>query len=189
MKLSSIDYLGDIAEEIDPDYMDEIMELAKEANQILSNIDNIRKEINMAGMAKLYQNYWGGDKEYTINGKKTFVTLENVLRENIGDATVFTRLVNSLSDSRDPLLQMVDMLMKDATNGRDAKIFALQQKLSSLMNDYVRDTGSRDMMFMLEQDENGKATGMFRSDRSYRDFHQAKNNYRDSLKAQGMKGA
>ena len=77
-------------------------------------------------MAKLYQNYWSGDKEYTINGRNTFVTLENVLRENIGDTTVFTRLVNSLSDSRDPLLQMVDMLMKDASHDRDSKIFALQ---------------------------------------------------------------
>lgn len=187
-KLSSIEYLGDVVEQIDEQYIEEITELAKEANQILNSIDNIRKEINLHGMAKLYQNYWSGDKEYTINGRKTFVTLENVLRENIGDTSVFTRLVNSLSDSRDPLLQMVDMLMKDASNNRDSKIFALQQKLAGLLNNYVRDTGSRDMKFLLEQDDNGRVTGMFKSDRSYRRYHEAKNRYIAELKQKGLKG-
>lgn len=83
---------------------------------------------------------------------------------------------------------MVDMLMKDAIQKRDTKIFQVQQELGVLMDSYVRETGSRNLDFAFEHDENGKVTGMLRSDRDYNKYHKQKNEHIQDLKQRGFEG-
>ena len=175
--------------DIDVSYIEQIQMSASELSGILKDINRVRKEMLVDGLYDVYSNYWCGDKEYIVNGKKTFVSLEDVLEQNIGDMSMFSRLMNSMSDAQDPLLQMADMLMKDSVNKRDKYVFALQQQLSEYMSDYVRETGSRDMRFAFETDDDGKITGMLKSDRDYAMFYKRKNEYKQSLVDAGITGS
>lgn len=96
---SALSQNDDIVDELDPSYIEDIQRIAQEISSVLDNVDKIQKEMNFNGLTMLYKNYWGGDKEQVINGKKTIIRLEDILEQNAGDMDQFSRLINSLSDS------------------------------------------------------------------------------------------
>ena len=185
--MSAIDSIDEIRQQLPQSNINELQELASQITGLIANIENISTDMRKNTLFKILQKYWGKDKVVKLaNGTEKTITLQDIIESNIGEMSSISRWFNGLADASDPLLKLVDQMYKEFTNDRDQKIFALQQELSKLQQDYTAKTGSRDMKFMFVQDENGKFTGMLKSDRDFLAFHREKAAYRQQLKDKGM---
>ena len=177
--MQSIGSIQDVASQLPAEDIEELQNLASETVRVINDIKGIVSDLRMNILAKLLENYWGKDKKIRLSdGTETSLTLYDVLESNVGETFSVSRLLNSLADAGDPMLQLMDMMFKDFTNQRDKHIFSLQQELATIQSDYMKKTGSRDMRVLYVRDQDGKFTGMLKSDRDYLRFHKEKREYR-----------
>lgn len=121
--------------------------------------------MRMNVLMKVLHTYWGEDKVITLsNGDKKQITLQEILESCQGETFGLARFLNSMADMGDPFLQLMDTMYKDFTNKRDYKIFELQQRLANALKEYTEASGSKDTKVLFVRDENGKFTGMLKSD-------------------------
>lgn len=180
-QLSTISEGSQIVSELPESSINDIEKSSKEVNDILDKLSTVDKEFRSSVLLKFYRMFWGDDKE--INGK--LIKLEDILQSNIGDTNVMGRLINSMSNMPDPLLQLVDIVYKNQRNQRDNNVYEIQQRLALIQKKLVQQTGSRDTSFMYVY-EDGKPTGMIKSDRDYSAFYKAKHEYYLSIKDKGL---
>ena len=185
-RMQSISKEEGIENELESDDINSIEEAAAEVSKVLSDIKSLEQELRLKVLLKFYEKYWGKDKILGKGEDAKIITLEQVLESTVGDTNTISRLVNSMSDMPDMLLQLVDIAYKDSTAKRDANIFDLQQQLGILQQKLIESTGSRDTSFMYEKDDNGNPTGMIISDRDFKKFYEAKKEYRKRLESSGM---
>lgn len=164
------------------DQMDEIINLATDVDRLLNRLSKTYKEMRLSCVLQLVQKYWSGDRTVKTNdGKEVRIELQSILESFTGDINGFSRLVNSLADMPDPLLQLTDIIMKDTLYQRNNKVFAMQQKIGKIQEEYTKATGSKDMRWMYVF-KDGKPTGMFKSDRDYTKFFKDKRDYEAELR-------
>lgn len=185
-RMQSISKEEGIENELEDDDINKIEDAAIEVNKILGDIKTLEKELRLKVLLKFYEKYWGKDKILGKGDDAKIITLEQVLESTVGDTNTISRLVNSMSDMPDMLLQLVDIAYKDSTAKRDSNIFDLQQQLGALQQKLLKETGSRDTSFMYEKDENGNPTGMIISDRDFKAYYKARREYRKSLEGAGI---
>lgn len=164
-----------------------IKENASKVMGKLNELEGSYGKMRLQALVNFFGKYWTQDlKTLDSEGKEVALTLEDILQSTMGDMSGFDRLVNSMSDATDPMLQLVDIAYKDAANTRDNNIFELQQYLGQIQREYIEKGGSRDVSWMYVRDSSGKLTGMLISDRDYTKFYEDKKKYRKSLKDQGL---
>lgn len=189
-ELSAVHANKDVADELDEDDIAQIESLASEVSGILSGLKTVYKDMRLNSLLKFYQRYWGEDKVLkSANGTERTLKLQDILESNMGDTSGFVRLIGSMADMTDPLMQLVDITYKDATNTRDAKIFELQQRLGILQANYSKKAGTRDTSWIYERDAEGKLTGMLLSGRDFQKFYKEKSEYIAELKEKGFDNA
>lgn len=169
-----------IYNELPQEDTDKIESSAKEVRDILNSTRDAYKRFRTTALVQFYQVYWGQDK--MINGK--LVTLNDVMESTVGDTNWVGRVVNSMSNMPDPLLQLVDIAYKDGVRARDTKVYELSQRLAQLQRELVKATGSRDTSFMYIY-RDGKPTGYIKSNIDYHAYFEAMNAYRAKLKEKG----
>lgn len=185
--LSSVDLLEDIQSQLPQQDIDNLKKISSEILSLISSIKFITAEMREKILFKVLQNYWGKDKIIKLsNGTEKTISLQDIIESNMGETVSVSRLLNSMADAGDPLLQLMDQMYKDFTNQRDRLIFSLQQQLAKIQQDYLEKTGSRDMRVLYVVDENGKFTGMLKSDIDFLRYHREKAAYRKQLKEQGL---
>ena len=186
-ELTALKSNPDVMSELDEADAEEIATLASEVEGVINGLKTIYKDMRMNSLLKFYQRYWGQDKVLkAANGTEKTLSLQDILESNTGDMSGFVRLIGSMSDVADPLLQLVDMTYKDAANTRDAKIFELQQRLGILQSTYTKAAGTRDTSWMYEKDENGVPTGMLISDRDFQKYYKERGEFIKELKEKGF---
>ena len=111
------------------------------------------------------------DPNTTIKGQR--VTLEEILAKCPSDISFSERWLDAMSDSADPLLQTLDMVVKEAQNKirtdhikESRLIIALRQKMESL--------GITSTEWMYERDQEGNLTGNYLSEIDYPRFYAEK---------------
>ena len=164
-----------------------IKENASKVRDKLGDLEGSYNDMRLRALVNFFGKYWTQDlKTLDSEGKEVALTLEDVLQSTMGDMSGWDRLINSMSDATDPMLQLVDIAYKDAANTRDNNIFSLQQYLGQIQKEYMAAGGSRDVSWMYVRDAAGKLTGMLISDRDYTKFYEDKRKYKQSLKDQGV---
>lgn len=118
------------------------------------------------------------DSNTTINGQR--ISLEDLLAKCPSDISFSERWLDALSDSADPLLQTIDMVVKEATaKVRDRhmkesrKIIALRQEME--------DAGITNTEWMYEKDADGNLTGNYVSEIDWPAFYKARKEFLDYL--------
>ena len=180
-QLQSLSEDDAIASEVSEETIGKIEASAKEVGDMLKNITKVYKDLRYDSLFKFYKQFWGEDK--TVKGKT--IKLEDILQSTTGDTNVLGRLINSMSNMPDPLLQLVDIAYKNAINGRDRRIYEVQQRLGEIQKELVRKTGSRDTSFAYVFVD-GKPTGMLKSNIDYSKYYKEKREYYESLKKEGL---
>lgn len=185
-RLAAIEKDEELKDELSDNDIKNIADVAKEALAEFNSLNQLLKELRFSSLAKFYQRYWGEDKYVTRNGERVKITVEDVLQSTVGDTNVFSRLVNSMSDMPDPLLQLVDIVYKRATSERDSKLMLIQQELGNIHRRYVEKSGSRNTDFMYERDADGKLTGMLLSNVDFAKYQQERHAEYERLKSLGL---
>lgn len=118
------------------------------------------------------------DPNTTINGQ--VISLEDILAKCPSDISFSERWLDALSDSADPLLQTIDLVVKEANaKVRDRhiresrKIIALRQEME--------EAGITDTEWMYERDSEGNLTGNYVSEIDWPAFYKARKEFLDYL--------
>lgn len=185
-RLASLSADPNLQEELSEALLEKIENIAQQVSIELNTLDRTHKVLRDEALYLFYKMYWPHDIEATVAGQRKTITLKDVLQScPFGDINGFSRIVNSMADSSDPLLQLVYTVTKDAFNARDIEINKLQQKIVEIQTKYTEQTGSRDVSFMFVKNSMGKPTGMLLSEIDYSAYYKAKHAKLEELKAAG----
>lgn len=175
--------ISDIEEYLTAVDIQQIEETAKQVQQQLKRIEKNFKQLRFNTLLEYYKQFWKKDIPIkTIEGSEEFLTLEDILQSQLGDTTGFDRLVGSVGDSKDPLLQMVYNSFHRACQKRNSEIEKIRQRMGQIHQRYYEKTNSNDTSFVLEYDEKGIPTGMFLSPYDYNAYGKAKQEKIQELK-------
>lgn len=164
-----------------------IQEVAVEAMQLLNSIEDTYSNLRKSTLIEFYRQFWKKDiKVKNSKGEDYEITLEDILESQLGDTTGFDRLVGSVGDSKDPLLQMAYDAYHKTCVSRDSEITKYEQRILQIYQRYYDKTGSKDTSFIYAKDKEGNYTGMFLSNYDWEAFRKAKNDKIKELKNSGL---
>lgn len=86
-------------------------------------------------------------------------TAKQIMEELDRDEGPVSMFIDSLANSTDPLLKVVDQIIKREKNDNNRDSLAIKNKITMLYVDLTTSTGSKDQSFMYEVDKDGKLTG------------------------------
>lgn len=160
--------------EIDIDEEDAVA-ISEKALNIFSNINNINlnyKELRYNLVFNFLKIYWGEDKIVEIGKNKgDIITLDMIMSMANKDIGGVDRWLSSLGDASDPLLSLIDKIVKNTKSKRDALLEDITADIRRIHQDYVESTGSNDTSFMFERDSEGNLTGRLISDYDFERFN------------------
>lgn len=156
------------------------LEIAELSNKVSNTIERLNKNYKDLRYDTVYQflkMWWGEDKILQITKDKTqALTLESLLKQATKDITFADSLVNSMSDCSDPILSLVDKIVKTQQEKRDKRLRMIDENLRAIHTKFNGDTS-----FMYERDKNGKLTGRLISDRDYIAYNEAYKQTKDKI--------
>ena len=114
------------------------------------------------------------DSKINIEGKS--LTLEEVLATCPSDISFSERWLDALSDSSDPLLQLIDTVVKEATATIRDKHIRESRKIIALRKE-MEAAGITSTDWMYERDEDGNLTGSYISEIDYPAFYKARKEF------------
>lgn len=145
-------------------------------NDINSNYEKLRFDI----VYNFLKIYWGEDKIIKIGKDKgQELTLEMLLKAASKDINGIDRWVSSLSDASDPLLSLIDKVVKISKNNRDEILENFIINIRAEHNKLLKAGYTPDFIF--EKDANGKPTGRLISDYDFERFYKERDEYKKSL--------
>lgn len=112
-------------------------------------------------------------------GKKVY-TAEDILEMADKDITVFDRWLDSMAESGDLMLRMLDAKAKEARNSARLETIEYKRKIDGVYNKLVK-SGIRDTSFMFKMDKHGNKTGEYISDEEADNLDLARRNYYYSI--------
>jgi hypothetical protein len=125
--------------------------------------------------------YWGEDKIIQVGKDKgQKVTLELIMDMAMKDIGIADRWLSSLGDASDPMLSLVDKVVKTANANRGAVLEDLLYEIRGHHNKLSR--SGEDTNFMYERDENGNLTGRIISDIDFIRFEKEKAEFKKQIK-------
>ena len=97
-----------------------IEDASSEILKIINTINNTYEELRFNTVWNFLSKYWGEDKIQSLTGDGTDkLTLEMILNTAYKDINGLDRWISSLSDASDPLLSLVDKVVKVSQGKRD----------------------------------------------------------------------
>lgn len=152
---------------------------------IINTINNRYKDMRFDVIATFLQDYWGTTNMSKIGTDKSARdTLELMLKEAKHDITMWDTYINSMSDASDPLLSLIDKVVKTSQSKRDDILQSIAEQIRAIHNNFKGDTS-----FMYERDKNGNLTGRIISDRDFARFLEERKAYKEKIKKEkGIKG-
>lgn len=185
-KYISLSEIEGIEDELGKKEIESLEKTAVEINVIINKSKELYQHMRLDTLMDFYGTYWKNDIEVTIDGKKSKLTIKDVLESQMGDTTGFDRLVNSIADSRDPLLQLMHSAFQDQKFKMNREAVNFEQALAQAEQRYYEKTGSRDTTFIYALTKEGKLNGMYKSDIDYNAYYEAHSKKYKELKEQGL---
>ena len=163
---------------------EQALEVRKTAEEILHIIHKMDKIYDSARFNTVYaflKNYWGEDKIINCGSNKgEALTLEYSLKNISNDLGWFDRLVSALGDASDPMLSLIDVIVKDAHSKRDDIVNDHKIAIMSVNKDLM-DAGFHDTKFMYQMDDKGVPTGWLISPYNFSKFYEDKRKFKETL--------
>ena len=162
----------------------DIEDKALKITVLLNSINNTYNSLRYNTVFNFLKLYWGEDKIIGLGKNKgDRMTLDMILSMAHKDIGGLDRWVSAMSDASDPLLSLVDKVVKVSQANRD-KI--LEEILFGLRGAHITLTKTGETTdFMYERDESGKPTGRIISDIDFARFNKERQEYINKLKAEG----
>lgn len=147
----------------------DITELSTKVASIIKNLNKNYVKLRFSTVEEFLKIWWGEDKLVQITKDKTqALSLKALLEHAAKDITFADSLVNSMSDCSDPILSLLDKIVKTQMEKRDSRLRMMDENIRAIHNKLNGDTS-----FMYERDENGKLTGRIISDIDYAKYNAA----------------
>ncbi len=184
MTMKSMQEAGEI--NISEEDAEQISNKALEIFGIINNINARYKSLRFNTVYNFLKIYWGEDKIATLGKNKgDVITLEELLKMANKDINGIDRWITSMSDTSDPLLSIIDKVVKVSKAQRDAVLEDVVIELREAHNKLSN--AGYDESFMYERDSNGKLTGRIISDYDFERFNKEREEYKQSLIKEGKK--
>lgn len=163
----------------------DISNKASEINNILNSIDITYEDLRFNLVYNFLKIYWGEDKVINVGKDKTeTLTLEEILKMANKDINGIDRWIGTLSSASDPLLSLIDNVVKVSKAKRDSIIEEIAIELKTAHRK-LTDAGYN-TEFMYERDSNGKITGRIISNYDFEKFNKDREAYKESLIKQNL---
>lgn len=148
--------------------------IADKATSVFRIINKINSSYNSLRFNTLYsflKMYWGEDKIIDVGkdkGKR--ITLEMIMKMADKDINFLDRYISSMSDASDPMLSLIDKVVKTTQSKRDS---VLEEVLAGVRNAHTKlSKAGYTTDFMYERDSKGKLTGRIISDIDFVKFQE-----------------
>lgn len=184
--MAAISTIEGIEEELSQEDIDSISDKASEVKLLCSNITSMYERARFTSIFKFFEYYWGDSEIISSMSKTGKISLEDIMNMAPSDISGISRLFNSMEDSSDPLLTIVDSIFKSVHGVRDSIILRYTQEIKAIHEEYVKRTGSRDTSFVFSYDENGVPTGMLKSDIDFKKYYKDRREFIYTLKNEGL---
>lgn len=163
----------------------EISALALNISGTLNIVENNYKKLRFQVVLDFLKLYLGDDKLKGIGkNAEDAVTIESILEMANKDISGVDRWVVSLSDASDPLLSVIDKVVKITKTKRDATIADIAADLRAAHVKLVNSGNNTNFMF--ERDNKGNLTGRIISDYDFIRFNEEREAYKKSLEKQNL---
>lgn len=181
----SLSEMEGINDELGEEEIDKLKKTASEVSETIKNAKKLYQNMRMYVLLDFYGTYWKNDIITNSGEQQSKLTLRSVLESQMGDTTGFDRLVNSIADSRDPLLRLTHTAFQDQKLKMNREAVNFEQALSQAEQRYFEKTGSRDTSFIYARKADGTLNGMYKSDRDYNAYYAAHRQHYEELKKAG----
>lgn len=169
-QMMSIDAMKERGEvELSDEDAASIVDKASSVFRLINNINSNYKSLRFNTLYSFLKMYWGEDKIIDAGKNKgERVTLEMIMKMADKDINFIDRYISSMSDASDPLLSLIDKVVKSTQFKRDS---VLEDILSGVRNAHSKlEKAGYTTDFMYERDRNGKLTGRIISDINFVSF-------------------
>ena len=185
-RLAAIREMPDIQEALSEEDISGIEERAIQITAVCKNLKKLYENSRRNTIFEFFRGWLGDDR---ITGRDGGVNINEILDQAPHDVTDLSRLFNSMEDSSDSLLAILDNILKKVLHVRDKKIVEVSQTIKAIQDRYYKESSSRDTSFMYERDAEGKLTGMIISDIDYAKYYSERKDYIRMMKDRGMSQA
>lgn len=154
--------------------------LAGQIDNILNNINRNYTKLRFDAVKNFLRFYWGEDKVLSVGkNKNDRLTLDMILTMADRDINGLDRWVSSMSDASDPLLSLIDKVVRTSQSRRDSELNNMIAGIRSATKELL-DAGYTSE-FMYERDSNGNLTGRLISDINFIKFYEDREKYKQKL--------
>lgn len=151
---------------------------------IINSIDSNYKDLRFKLVYNFLKAYWKKDPEIDLGkGKTEALTLDQLLEMANKDINGIDRWISSLSSASDPLLSLIDNVVKVTKARRDKIIEDITIELRAAHEKLV--SAGFNTEFMYERDSKGNLTGRIISDYDFERFNKERTAYIEKLKKEG----
>lgn len=135
-----------------------IADKASSVFRIINKINSGYKSMRFNTLYSFLKMYWGEDKIIDSGkdkGKR--ITLEMIMKMADKDINFLDRYISSMSDASDPMLSLIDKVVKSTQSKRDS---VLEEVLAGVRSAHTKlSKAGYTTDFMYERDKDGKLTG------------------------------
>lgn len=148
----------------------EIPEILKELSELSSKIGRLYTRHAMPAFAEFLSPFLGENIKVPF-GKYagTVISVEELLKEAKQDISIMDMWLDSMADSSDVLLQLIDAAVKDAKDTARLETMDIFRDIWKLRDEF-EDAGITDMEWVFEKDSNGRKSGNYISRINYAQF-------------------
>jgi len=183
-RLAAIRDMPNIQDALDEGDISEIEDKAVQITAVCNNLKRVYENSRRNTIFEFFRG-WLGDER--ITGRDgTGVNINEILDQAPHDVTDLARLFNSMEDSSDSLLVILDNILKKVLHVRDRKTVEISRTIKAIQHNYYNESGSRDTSFMYERDSEGKLTGMIISDIDHAKYYKERKEYILMLRDRGV---
>lgn len=160
-----------------------INDLIKEISSLERRLERQFSMVAIPAFAQFLQPYMNGEIKIP-SGKNAgqIIKIEELLRKAPNDINLINRWLDSMADSGDIILQLIDQATKDQKNKARFKALQAQKIVEAAVLKYRHDSGSNSLEWMFEKKSNGDKTGNYISRIDFGKYYDALNNYKEQLK-------
>lgn len=181
-QMMSIDAMRERGEvELSDRDAEDIANKATSVFRIINNINSNYKSLRFNTLYSFLKMYWGEDKVIDVGrdkGKR--ITLEMIMKMADKDINFLDRYISSMSDASDPMLSLIDKVVRTTQAKRDSVLEDILAGVRTAHTKLSRAGYTTD--FMYERDENGKLTGRIISDIDFVRFNREREEELERLK-------
>lgn len=159
----------------------EIPEILKELSELSSKIGRLYTKHAMPAFAEFLSPFLGENIKVPF-GKYagTVISVEQLLKEAQQDISIMDMWLDSMADSSDVLLQLIDAAVKSAKDEARFETMDLFREIWALRDEFEQ-SGITNFEWMFEKDSNGDKSGNYISAINYAQFELEKQEMLDSL--------